>query len=125
MPIAPNGQEDLLCVSEDMDMRRVVGLFFAVIFMLLVPTLVPAEGLLGLGIPWGSSWGQASGCDGGCCGTGAYYGAWGKCCPAVYVGYEIRQGRIRRPVNVSLDLTTAGNIPIAGDGTGAAAGLSQ
>ncbi len=105
-------------------MRRVVGLFFAVIFMLLVPTLVPAEGLLGLGIPWGSSWGQASGCDGGCCGTGAYYGAWGKCCPAVYVGYEIQQGRIRRPVNVSLDLTTAGNIPIVGDGTGAAS-LSQ
>ncbi len=90
-------------------MKRVVGLFFAVIFMLLVPALVPAEGLFGLGIPWGSSWGQASGCDGGCCSPGAYYGAWGKCCPAVYIGYEIQQGSNRKPVNVGLDLRNTAN----------------
>ncbi len=104
MLIAPNGQEDLLCVLEDMGMRRVVGLFLAVMFMLLTPTFVPAEGLFGLGIPWGSSWGQA---PGSCCSPGAYYGAWGKCCPAVYVGYEIQQGSDRKPLNLSLDLTTA------------------
>src|SRR5208283_3184687 len=102
MPIAPNGQEDLLCVSEDMDMRRVVGLFFAVIFMLLVPTLVPAEGLLGLGMPWGSSWGQASSGCGSCGEPGAFFCAWGKCCPAVYFGYNIQQNTSRTPATFGL-----------------------
>jgi len=88
-------------------MRRVVGLFFVVIFVLLVPTLVPAADLFGLGSLCGYSTGQASSGCGGCCDPGAYYGAWGKCCPAVYVGYEIQQGRVRKPLNSSVDLTTA------------------
>ncbi len=85
-------------------MRRVVGLFLAVICLLLVPTLAPAADLFGLGTLWGSSWGQALAGSGGCCGPGACYGAWGKCCPAFYVGYDIRMGRDRKPFNLSTNL---------------------
>jgi hypothetical protein len=93
------------CVGdeEDMVMRRVAGLYLAVVFVLLIPTLAMAD-LFGLGMPWGS-WGQTSSGCGGCCDPGAYYGAWGKCCPAVYVGYEIQQGRSRKPLSSGLDFT--------------------
>jgi len=85
-------------------MRRVAALFLTVVFVLLIPTLAPAD-LLGLGT-WGSSWGQASGGSGSCCDPGVYYGAWGKCCSAFYVGYEIQQGRNRKPLSSGLDVSS-------------------
>ena len=91
-----------------MVMRRVAGLFLVVILVLLVPAFTAAD-LFGLGMPWVSSWGQTLGGSGSCCDPGVYYGTWGKCCPAVYVGYEIRQGRDRKPLNLGLDLSTFGS----------------
>ncbi len=82
-------------------MRRVVGLSFAAILLLCVPTLAPAAGLFGLGTLGGSSWGQASSGCGGYCEPGVY-GAWGKCCPAVYVGYNVEQRASRTPATFGL-----------------------
>ncbi|HTY25524.1 MAG TPA: hypothetical protein VMC85_20510 [Desulfomonilaceae bacterium] len=89
-------------------MRRVAGLFLAVVFVLLVPPFAAAD-LFGLGMPWGSSWGQASSGGGSCCDPGLY-GAWGpgKCCTQFFVGWEVRRDRDRRPFASTLDLT--GNI---------------
>ncbi|HTY24362.1 MAG TPA: hypothetical protein VMC85_14600 [Desulfomonilaceae bacterium] len=77
-------------------MRKVAGLFLVVILMLLVPALAAAD-LFGLGMPWGNSWGQAYNGCGGCCDPGL------MSCPSVYIGYEIRQGRERKPFNFGLD----------------------
>jgi hypothetical protein len=82
-------------VKGDVDMRRVIGAS-VVIFVMLLPMLVSAQGLFGFGVPWAG--GPALG------NLGAYSGPGGAiCCPSVYVGYEIRQGKDRKPLNFGLD----------------------
>jgi hypothetical protein len=73
-------------------MRRVAGLLFAAILLLSLPTLAPAAGLFGMGsYGFPSFFGGTNGSS--CCDPGSF------CCPSVYVGYEIRQSRNRKPLN--------------------------
>ncbi len=85
-------------------MRRVVGLSLIVILLLLAPALVSAQSLFGIGLPWVPS------LNGGLLGPKGC-GACGEpgllCCPSVYVGYEIRQSRDRKPLNFGLDFDPA------------------
>ena len=82
-------------------MRRVSFLTLSVIVLLLAPTLVSAQGLFGIGLPWLSNWGGILSGPSGDSGL--------KCCPSVYVGYEIGQGRDRKPFNFGLDINP--NLP--------------
>ncbi len=75
-----------------MDMRRVVILSFAAVLLLCVPTLAPAAGLFGMGMP-GLGGFSGSSCSGG---PGV------ACCPAVYFGYNIEQNRSRTPATFGL-----------------------
>jgi hypothetical protein len=81
-------------------MRSAAGLSLAVIVLLLAPALVFAQGLFGLGLPWvpslsGVSSGSASALDPG----------GPKCCPVLYLGYEIRQRSDRKPLHFDANLT--------------------
>ena len=82
-------------------MRRVSFLTLAVIMLLLAPAFVSASGLFGIGLPWTSNLGGVLSGPSGCCDPGL------KCCPSVYVGYEIGQSRDRKPFNFGSDFSAA------------------
>ena len=100
------------CVDdlEDKDMRRVVGLSLAVILLLLAPAFVSAQSLLGIGLPWAPSLGGALSGPASCCDPGGL-----KCCPVLYLGYEINQSRGRNPLSLGQDF--AGSINSSEDVT--------
>jgi len=98
MPIAPLGREGVSCCWKGYGMKKFSFLPLLVIVLLLVPALVFAQGLFGIGLPLIPNWGGMLSGPSGCCDPGL------KCCPSVYVGYEIGQGRDRKPLASSLDL---------------------
>jgi hypothetical protein len=72
-------------------MRRVVGLTLMSL-LLLAPTLVSAQGAFGLTWPWNSS-------------ASSFDAAQPTCCPALYLGYEIRRNSDRKPLHLDANLT--------------------
>lgn len=82
-------------------MRKLGFLSLVVIMVLLAPALVSAQGLFGIGLPWGPSLSGVLSSPSGCCDPGL------RCCPSVYVGYEIGQSRDRKPFNFGLDFDPA------------------